>query len=89
MTLVAGHSHVPAGKREAGLLMQRKRHRGCTERASGMAALAAVAPGVTGELPFVWVLMTIHADSELDLVLGFCTGRNVARRALYCGVRRH
>lgn len=52
-----------------------------------MTLFAAIAPGCSGKLTVVFILVTINAECITDLELGLFASRNVAVRTLDPGVR--
>lgn len=87
VALEAWHRDVTSVQYEVGLLVHREREACDLEGCSVMALLAAVAPGRCGKLPFVLILVAIHAERIFDLEPRVFSRRNVARGALHLSVR--
>ena len=78
MAVDAGHGNVPAGEREACLLVLEESHILFLEREARVAFLTLVLPGIASKLTFVRVLVAVDAECKLDLEAGLRSSRSVA-----------
>lgn len=85
----ASYRLVTSSKREIGFLVFGQRVTGGLESQAGMALLTTISPRVTRKLALMLILMTIDTERKLDSVTRRAAGRNMARGALDCCMRRN
>lgn len=78
VAFVTRHCCMTSSERKWALLVHGQREGGCLERGFVVALLAAVVPRRAGKLPFVLILVAVHASRKCQLEAGLLASRDMA-----------